>query len=152
MSTRGFNENELVKTIITQIDKDGFNKKTVLYGEDARIGGGAFEKATVTFACSTNSSYECMPSCVILDGVIDTTMSYNSSAKVLSITEDSPVSIDIPLGDNGASIEVVFKSVESSDIHKAGNVTIVSTQAAGQDTVAVLTVTGDGTISVTKVS
>lgn len=149
MSTRGFNENELVKTIITQIDKDGFNKKTVLYGDDAHIGGGAFEKATVTFACSTNSSYECVPSCVILDGVIDTT-TQNSSEKALSVTEDSPVSIDIPLGENGASIQVIFESVGSSDIHATGNVTIASTQAAGQSTMAVLTVTGDGTVSVTK--
>lgn len=151
MSTRGFNENELVKTIVTQIDKDGFNKKTVLYGEDAHMGGGAFEKATITFACSTNSSYECIPSCVILDGVIDTT-TQNTSAKVLSVTEDSPVSIDIPLGENGASVGVIFDDVGSTDIHATGNVVIASAQAAGQDTMAVLTVTGDGTVSVTKVS
>ena len=39
MSKRGFDESQLRKTVVTMIDKDGFNKRTVVEGP-ASIGGG----------------------------------------------------------------------------------------------------------------
>lgn len=49
MSKYGFNENELRKTITTQIDKDGFHKETVTYGKDSgESGTGDFSTCTAT--------------------------------------------------------------------------------------------------------
>ena len=47
MGNRGFNEKELRKTIVTKIDKDGFNKKEVFDGD---VGSSDFTFATMTIA------------------------------------------------------------------------------------------------------
>lgn len=52
MSKYGFNENEIVKTIITKIDKDGFHKKEVFEGN---VDGG-WSSSDITYATMTVAS------------------------------------------------------------------------------------------------
>ena len=52
MSKYGFNENEIVKTIVTKIDKDGFHKKEVFKG-NVDGGGGSSD---ITYATMTVAS------------------------------------------------------------------------------------------------
>lgn len=47
---KGFNPDQLRKTIVTKIDKDGFNERTVYYGKDSG-GSGDWSTAHVTFIC-----------------------------------------------------------------------------------------------------
>lgn len=60
MSKYGFNPNELRKTIVTQIDKDGFHNTTVTYGKDS---GGSesessdFSTATIIFKNNTSTPF-----------------------------------------------------------------------------------------------
>lgn len=58
MKNIGFNENELRKTIITKIDKDGFHERTVTYGKDSgsESGDGNFSTATVTIVNNTSDN------------------------------------------------------------------------------------------------
>ena len=59
MSKYGFNPKELRKTIVTQIDKDGFHNRTVTYGKDS---GGSessdWSTATITFQNDTSTPFE----------------------------------------------------------------------------------------------
>ena len=59
MSKYGFNPKELRKTIVTQIDKDGFHNRTVVYGKDS---GGSessdWSTATITFQNDTSTPFE----------------------------------------------------------------------------------------------
>lgn len=152
MSKRGYNEKELFKTIVTQIDKDGFNKRTVLYGDDAHVGSGDYKKATVTFMCKENDSYSCAPGISTVDGVISAS-SVATAARALEVTDESPAAIDVPLGENGVEFDVVFVGVGAGAIAEVtGSIEITRQQATigGNDLLVVLTVTGDGTVSVTK--
>ena len=67
MSKYGFNPKELRKTIITQIDKDGFHNRTVTYGKDS---GGSqssdWPTAKLTFADSNASGVGYFASCPIV--------------------------------------------------------------------------------------
>lgn len=152
MSTRGFNENELFKTIVTQIDKDGFNKRTVLYGDDADISRGDYKKATVTFTCKENDSYSCAPGISTVDGVISAS-SVATAARVLEVSDESPATIDVPLGENGVEFDVVFVSAGAGAIAEVtGDIEITrqQTTVGGNDLLVVLTVTGDGTVTIDK--
>ena len=59
MSKYGFNPKELHKTIVTQIDKDGFHNRTVTYGKDS---GGSqssdLSTATIIFKNNTSTPFE----------------------------------------------------------------------------------------------
>lgn len=56
MSKYGFNENEIVKTIVTKIDKDGFHKKEVFEGNvDGGGGSSDITYATMTVASGGNA-------------------------------------------------------------------------------------------------
>ena len=58
MSKYGFNPKELRKTIVTQIDKDGFHNRTVVYGKDS---GGSqssdWSTATITLKNNTSTAF-----------------------------------------------------------------------------------------------
>lgn len=152
MSKRGYNEKELFKTIVTQIDKDGFNKRTVLYGDDANVGSGDYKKATVTFMCKENDSYSCAPGISTVDGVISAS-SIATAARVIDVSYESPATIDVPLGENGVEFDVVFVSVgagASSEVTGDIEITREQTTVGGNDLLVVLTVTGDGTVTINK--
>lgn len=98
MSKYGFNPKELRKTVITQIDKDGFHNRTVVYGKDS---GGSessdWSTAKVTFIDSNSSGggYS-----IVCPMVVDTgdpelgtvfTMSYEL------VNHDNPITADVPL-------------------------------------------------------
>lgn len=51
---KGFNPDQLRKTIVTKIDKDGFHERTVYYGKDS-VGSGDWSTAKVKII--NNSSY-----------------------------------------------------------------------------------------------
>lgn len=55
MGKYGFNENEIVKTIVTKIDKDGFHKKEVFEG-NVDGGGGSSDITYVTMTVASGGS------------------------------------------------------------------------------------------------
>lgn len=59
MSKYGFNPNELRKTIVTQIDKDGFHNRTVTYGKDSGESENSdWSIATILFKNNTSTPFQ----------------------------------------------------------------------------------------------
>ena len=100
MSKYGFNPKELRKTIVTQIDKDGFHNRTVVYGKDSgesESGSSDLSTAKLTFADgeSTGKGY-----CVLCPTIVDTgnaEMGTIFTMVTFRVTHDNPVTVDIPL-------------------------------------------------------
>ena len=59
MSKYGFNPKELRKTIVTQIDKDGFRNRTVVYGKDSGESQSSdLSTAIIMFKNNTSTPFE----------------------------------------------------------------------------------------------
>ena len=98
MSKYGFNPKELRKTIVTQIDKDGFHNRTVVYGKDS--GGsesGDWSTAKVTFIDSNSSGGGYSIVCPMVVDTGDSEMGTVFTMSTDQVSHDNPLTVDIPL-------------------------------------------------------
>ena len=105
MNNRGFNEKELRKTIVTKIDKDGFNKREVFDGD---VGSSDFTFATMTIDNESN------PVPMYLCAHMDEEYTYlPGELMVFNGTFESGVSFRIPLYKGFAVFQIPFGVVLS---------------------------------------
>ena len=154
MSKYGFNPKELRKTIITQIDKDGFYNRTVTYGKDS--GGsqsGDWPTAKLTFADSNASGAGYFASCPIVADTGFPEIGTAFTMDLVQVNHDNPVTVDVPLfkGACYLPLSVIFsKTIQSMGFvgdsypELAGNVTFLSDE--------VFVITGDATITMQSIS
>lgn len=110
MSKYGFNENEVRKTITTQIDKDGFHKQTVTYGKDSG-GSGEWTTANVTFINTGDENH--VPYYVNISNIHENTFNI---CEHLEVHDSSPLVATIPLFNGEARIDYsAFESFNSND-------------------------------------
>lgn len=121
MSKHGFNENELVKTIITMIDKDGFHKEVVSYGNTLpstsdsgmRAGGFRFEASADATLYIVNVPEKLFSANFPEANIFYTTPSFVDEDFYYDIGDDGPY--DDPLINTvfyDISAEIVFISEE----------------------------------------
>lgn len=111
MSKYGFNPKELRKTIITQIDKDGFHNRTVTYGKDSGgSGSGDFSRATITIHNESRFNfYYCCPR-IIEDEDDESLVPYLDASKLGPFGGNENVSFETVLYKNVLELpfDVIF--------------------------------------------
>lgn len=154
MSKYGFNENEVRKTIVTQIDKDGFYKETVIDGKSSEETSD-FSTATVTFT-NTNTEAEkhfTVSPTISLGSDTINTYDLGLNAYYLQVDPSESVSVQVPLYKGTIDFAVRFDNIDRSTISISGNITQVEIDEVAyedDENIAHVTyrVTGDASVSV----
>lgn len=97
MGKYGFNENELVKTVTTMIDKDGFNKKVVTYGKPEPPKPAPIEVGTLSGANGSDAT------------------KFDVTLVVINVPEDADIYFKLFNSDDEYEFEV-GDTIESSDL------------------------------------
>ena len=153
MSKYGFNENEVRKTIVTQIDKDGFHKETVIDGKISETSD--FSTATVTFTntnTETDKYFTLIPAISLGSDTINT-YDLGLNTYYLQVDPSESVSVQVPLYKGTIDFAVKFDCIDRSTISISGDITQVEIdEVAYQDdeNIAHVTyrLTGDASVSI----
>lgn len=154
MSKYGFNENEVRKTIVTRIDKDGFHKETVIDGKSSEETSD-FSTATVTFTntnTETEKHFTLIPAISLGSDTINT-YDLGLNENTLQVDPSESVSVQVPLYKGMIDFAVRFDNIDRSTISISGDITQVEIdEVVHQDdaNIAHVTyrVTGDASVSI----